>query len=79
MNDIVYMREVEDTLIQLVSRELEAPYKPEMKIAVEKFFEEVVSRYGKEELQEKLADLGKVMEEFYRYLDSTSCVICPRK
>jgi hypothetical protein len=79
MSDNLNLRAVEEALIEVVSAEVEPPYQAEIKAAVEKFFEEVVSKYAKDELEEKLGNMETVLADFSNFLDSTSCVICPKK
>ena len=68
--------ELKVAIADFVSQQADESLKLDLKIAVEKYFEEEISRYTKEELLKYLDKPEKVIRHFKDYLAGKDCVLC---
>ena len=73
--DAIY-DDLKEALTAFVSQKTDKSVRIDLKLAVEKYFEEEVSRYTTEELVKYLDTPEKVIGHFKKYIDGKECLLC---
>lgn len=68
--------ELENALNEFVAQTVEEEFRPEVKVAVAKFFEDEVKHYNEKELAEHCKDAESILAAFRDFLERTQCLTC---